>query len=90
MRAAPEETVEVENTLKHFIATELMYSDDDQALSSDEPLLGSGIVDSLGIMRLVSYIEEEFGVAVPEDQLVPEHFQTVNHLAAFVQRLQAA
>jgi acyl carrier protein len=80
--------VEVAQKLKHFIATELMYADDD-ALSSDEPLLGSGIVDSLGIMRLVSYIEEEFGVVVPEDQLIPDHFQTVTRLAAFVERLRA-
>lgn len=81
--------MEVESKLKHFIATELMYGEDDSVLSSDEPLLGSGIVDSLGIMRLVSFIEEEFGVEVPEQDLVPEHFQTVNRLAAFVQRLQA-
>ena len=82
--------MEVEQRLKHFIATELMYSEDDETLSSDEPLLGSGIVDSLGIMRLVSFIEEEFGVEVPEEELVPEHFQTVNRLTAFVERLQAA
>jgi len=81
--------VEVEQKLKHFIAAELMYADDD-ALSAEEPLLGSGIVDSLGIMRLVSYIEEEFGVVVPEEDLVPEHFQSVNRLAAFVERLQSA
>ena len=81
--------MEVEQKLKHFIAAELMYAEDDD-LSSDEPLLGSGIVDSLGIIRLVSYIEEEFGVVVPEEELVPDHFQTVSRLAAFVERLQAA
>ena len=79
---------ETESKLKHFIARELMFSDDEDAVGSDEALLGSGIIDSLGIMRLVSYIEEEFGVVVPEDQLVPEHFQTVHRLAAFVDRLQ--
>ena len=81
--------MEVEQKLKHFIAAELMYADDD-ALTSDDPLLGSGIVDSLGIMRLVSYIEEEFGVVVPEEDLVPEHFQSVSRLTAFVERLQSA
>jgi len=82
--------VEVENALRHFIATELMYAEDENALRPDEPLLGSGIVDSLGIMRLVSFIEERFGVVVPEEDLIPEHFQTVQHLAALVQRLQGA
>ena len=82
--------MEVEQKLKRFITAELMYADDIDALSNEEPLLGSGIVDSLGIMRLVSYIEEEFGVVVPEDDLVPEHFQSVNRLVAFVERLQSA
>ena len=50
----------------------------------------SGIVDSLGIMRLVSFIEEEFDVEVPEEDLVPEHFQNVSRLAAFVDQLKTA
>jgi acyl carrier protein len=82
--------VEAQSKLKHFIVVELMHEEDDGLLSDEEPLLGSGIVDSLGIMRLVSYIEEEFGVEVGEDDLVPEHFQTVNRMAAFVERLQTA
>ena len=81
---------DVQSKLRHFIASELMYGDDDDVLSDEEPLLGSGIVDSLGIMRLVSYIEEEFEVEVSEEDLVPEHFQTVNRLAAFVDRLKTA
>ena len=81
--------METAQKLKHYIASEIMYADDD-ALSEDEALLGSGIVDSLGIMRLVSYIEEEFEVEVPEDQLVPEHFRTVTALAEFVERLKNA
>ena len=82
--------MEAQSKLKHFIVTELMHDEDDDVLSDEEPLLGSDIVDSLGIMRLVSYIEEEFDVEVPEEDLVPEHFQTVNRLAAFVERLQTA
>ena len=82
--------MEAQSKLKHFIVAELMHEDDDDLLGDDEPLLGSGIVDSLGIMRLVSFIEEEFEVEVPEEDLVPEHFQTVTRLAAFVERLQAA
>jgi acyl carrier protein len=81
--------VEVEQKLKHFIAAELMYADDD-ALSSDEPLLGSGIVDSLGIMRLVSYIEEEFGVVVPEEGHVPDHFESGWRQTALVEPLEWA
>ena len=87
---ASQATVASEQQLGRFIATTLMHNEDADTLDPEEPLLGSGILDSLGIMRLVSYIEEEFGVEVPEEDLVPEHFQTVNRLAAFVERLQTA
>ncbi len=82
--------MEVRSKLKHFIVTELMHDEDDEVLGDEEPLLGSGIVDSLGIMRLVSFIEEEFEVVVSDEDLVPEHFQSVNRLVAFVEHLQAA
>ncbi len=79
-----------EQCLSRFIATTLMQNEDADTLDREESLLGSGILDSLGIMRLVVFIEEAFGVAVPEDGLVPEHFQTIRQLAAYVEHLRAA
>jgi len=76
--------------IQDFIAATLMQIEDPETLGHEETLLGSGILDSLGIMRLVVFLEEEFGIAVPETALVPEHFQTVNSLVAFVEREQSA
>jgi acyl carrier protein len=81
---------QAEQRLSRFIATTLMHNEDADTLDREEPLLGSGILDSLGIMRLVVFIDETFGVAVPEDGLVPENFQTLRQLAAFVDHLRAA
>lgn len=53
-------------------------------LQDDTPLLGE-IVDSLGVLSLVTYVEEQFDIVISDDDLTPENFQSVNQLAAFVE-----
>ncbi len=52
----------------------------------DDPLLEGGIIDSLGVLDLIGYIEGEFRVVVFDEDLLPENFQTIQALTAFVQR----
>jgi acyl carrier protein len=54
-------------------------------LTEDDHLLANGIVDSLGVLDLVAYLEREFNIAVGDDDLVPEHFESLRRLTAFVQ-----
>ena len=54
-------------------------------IAVEDDLLESGIIDSLGILDLVSFLEQEFGIAVADDELVPDHFQSVIHLTRFVE-----
>jgi acyl carrier protein len=55
-------------------------------LAPHDHLLESGIVDSLGVLNLVGFVERQFQVAVTDDDLVPENFQSIDHLTAFVRR----
>jgi acyl carrier protein len=59
------------------------------AIGEDDPLLANGILDSLGILDLVAYLEAEFGITVSDDDLVPEHFETLRRLEEFVATKQA-
>jgi acyl carrier protein len=52
----------------------------------DDPLLEDGIIDSLGVLDLVGYIEAEFRVEVADEDLLPVNFQTIVSLTSFVQR----
>jgi acyl carrier protein len=56
-----------------------------QPLAEDDHLLANGILDSLGVLDLVSYLEREFAITVADEDLVPEHFETLRRLTAFVQ-----
>lgn len=52
----------------------------------EDNLLESGIIDSLGILDLVSFLEQEFGIMVGDDELIPENFESVDRLSSFVER----
>ncbi|HSL47814.1 MAG TPA: acyl carrier protein [Candidatus Deferrimicrobiaceae bacterium] len=54
-------------------------------LADDEHLLANGIVDSLGILDLVAYLEREFAITITDEDLVPEHFESLSRMAKFVQ-----
>jgi len=53
-------------------------------IGKDTALLEKGILDSLGILDVVSFLENEFSMVVSDDELVPENFQTLSTLSAFV------
>jgi acyl carrier protein len=57
-----------------------------RAVGNDDPLLENGIVDSLGVLDIVSFIESEFGVSAVDDDLVPENFQTIRRISDYIEK----
>jgi len=53
-------------------------------VADDESLMAAGIIDSLGIFRLVSFLEDTFRVRISDDEIVPDNFQSINHIESFV------
>lgn len=56
-----------------------------RTLAPDDHLLENGILDSLGVLDLVAYLEREFGIDVGDEDLLPENFETLGRLTAFVE-----
>jgi acyl carrier protein len=56
------------------------------AFGDDDSFLESGIVDSMGMLQLVAFVEETFGFRIADDELVPENLDSVSRAAAFVDR----
>ena len=54
-------------------------------LDDSELLLANGILDSLGVLDLVAFLEAEFQIAVMDEDLLPEHFETLERLTVFVE-----
>ncbi len=71
--------------LEKVLLTEIAVDLNKKSLQPDEDLLEQGIIDSLGIMKLVLYMEETFGIAIADDDVVPENFQCLNNMVTFVE-----
>jgi acyl carrier protein len=55
-------------------------------VTNHDNLLESGVIDSLGVLDLVNFLEQEFSVAVADEDLTPENFQSIERMAQFVER----
>lgn len=80
----------VPDYVRQFLLTELEFVGDEDELTDDYPLLEAGVLDSLGIMTLVEYLESEFDIVIDEDDVVAEHFETIDTVVALVSTKQAA
>lgn len=56
-----------------------------QELTPDFPLLENRVIDSLGLFRIVDFLETEYGVKIPDDRLVPSNFATLQSIAQLVE-----
>lgn len=70
--------------LKNFIATQLMTDGDPDQLTETTPLIDSGIIDSLGIMSLLGFLESDFSVEVSGDDLIPENFSSIATITGLI------
>ena len=74
--------------LMDFIENELRGSGS-RSISHEEDLLGGGHIDSMGIMRLVAFLESEFDVSVPPEDVTIEHFESARTISQYVQSSRA-
>ena len=77
-------------TLRNFIVSELHWNGRREELTSEYPLIENHVVDSLGLFVLVSFVEEQFGVDVGDEELIPENFGTIRAITALIERKRAA
>lgn len=78
--------MDIETQIKDYIAKNLLFSDKGFSYPDDVSFLEEGIIDSVGVMELVSFVEENFGVKVDDLDITPDNFDSVIKLAAFIRR----
>lgn len=73
----------IENELIEYISKEIAY-DRIATLGPDEQLL-NGVLDSIDVLRLVVFVEQQYNTKIEDDELIPENFETVRSLAALLE-----
>lgn len=72
--------------IRGFIFDNFLFDASDDALANDTSFLEQGIIDSTGVLELVEWLEETFGMKVDDTELVPDNLDSVNKLASFISR----
>ncbi len=70
--------------LRAYIMDSFLMSEDDSVLEDGQSLLDTGVIDSTGVLELIQYLEETFGIAVDDDELIPENLDSLERIASFV------
>jgi acyl carrier protein len=78
--------VDTKAQLRQYIAEVLLFSESGYEYDDNASFLEQGILDSMGVMELVYFVEETFGVKVADKDLTPENFDSVERLADYVSR----
>ena len=74
----------MESKIIDYIKNELIVGAEAIDIDAEEDLLGSGLVDSLGMMKLVNFIEKEFELKIPAQDMVIENFMTVGCISVYL------
>lgn len=76
--------------LRRFILESYLFSDDPEMLDDSDSFLEKGILDSTGILELIFFLEEEFGVRLEEGEMIPENLDSVDRLLKFLNAKSSA
>jgi len=79
----------VQNQIRDYIKENILFGDGEK-LDENVSFQESGILDSTGFLELITFVEQEFGVDIADDELVPENFDTLKKMSTFVEQKLAS
>ena len=75
---------EIKSAIRKFIARELLFQKDESILKFDDQLLEKRMIDSSGMMELVTFLETEYGIHVTREDIIPDNFETIEQISKLV------
>ena len=74
--------------IKTFITENFLFGNAN-GLNDDTSFLEEGIIDSTGVLELVTYLEEEFSIKIEDEELIPENLDSINNITAYLEKKTA-
>jgi acyl carrier protein len=72
--------------VRRFISENFLFRDAGEAVTHDASLLDAGIIDSTGVLELVSFLETTFGIEVHDDEMLPDNLDSIRAITSYVSR----
>jgi acyl carrier protein len=77
--------MEHKQTIREFVVENFLFGEAN-GLKDDTSFLEEGIIDSTGILELVTYLEDEFSITVEDEELIPENLDSISNVASYLER----
>jgi acyl carrier protein len=81
---------DISASVRKFINENFLFREGLEAIADDASFLDAGIIDSTGVLELVSYLEDTWGITVADDEMLPENFDSIRGIVAYLQRKRDA
>lgn len=75
---------DTKSTIKSFIIENFLFGNAD-GLKNDTSFLEEGIIDSTGVLELVTYLEEKFEIKINDEDLIPENLDSIDNIAKYLE-----
>lgn len=76
----------IASEIRNFIVGNFLFGQDDGRLTPEASFLESGTIDSTGVLELVAFVEEKYGISIGDRELIPENLDSIANVSAFVTR----
>jgi len=80
--------MKTEAVIERFIINELMFGDGPPKIDPDKDLISTGFLDSVAVLRLLLFIEEQFKVRIEDNEVLPDNFRTIEQIKTFIENKQ--
>lgn len=78
--------MDIKSLLKQFVISEIVVDTTCADIRETESLIDNGILDSLGIIKILTFIEDKFSIKISDDELVPENFETLYSISNLIDK----
>ncbi|OQX94398.1 acyl carrier protein [candidate division KSB1 bacterium 4572_119] len=78
----------MKDKIKYFIVDNFLFGEDN-GFNGETSFLEEGIVDSMGILELISFLEETFDIEINDDELIPQNLDSLNNITNFLRKKNA-
>jgi len=80
---------DIMQAVRTFVSENFLFREDRDTVGDSESLLDANIIDSTGVLELVAFLEEDFGISVADSEIVPENMDSIESISRYVERKRA-
>jgi acyl carrier protein len=76
---------QIEREVRQFVIDNFLFGEGETQFSNDDSFLEKGLVDSMGILTLVAFVQDKYAITVADEELVPKNWDSIKRITGFVQ-----